>query len=62
MKLEMSYMMICLVRLISGVCAEDATDYVAVSLDNCCCFFSSNILFVLRHAFLRFTVCNVLLV
>ena len=42
--------------LIACICAEDATDNAAVSLENWC--FS----FALRHAFQGFTVCNVLLV
>ena len=62
MKLEMSFMMTYLVRLISGIYAEAATDYTAVSLNNPCLFFSRNISFSLRHASQGFTVFNVLLV
>ena len=39
MRLKISYLMICLVKLISGISAEAASDYAAVSLDNCCYFF-----------------------
>ena len=47
--------------LISDICVEAEADYAAMSLSNCSCIFSSNILFALRHAFQGFTLCNVLL-